>query len=251
MKIALCDDEQVHSTVLKKIIQRWATSQEQLINTYVYESAEAFLTEVSKGAKFDLAFLDIRMGGMSGVELAKLIRTRDMNMIIVFVTSFFDYVLEGYEVSAYRFLVKPVTEKKILETLNAVSDIMKRRRTGSYTISTGEATFSIAKSDIVYFTTDHHYLNVHTFKEVHRIRGKLSQLADEFAKPVFMKCNRGVLLNVEHISCIHKNRVVMINKEVIPLARGYWEEMNQCYLEIHVAPLVDKIVRSSIDEKGE
>ena len=249
MKIALCDDERFHSTVLKRVIHEWSKDQKETIDIYVYESAEEFLTDFDKGARFDLAFLDIQMGGMNGVELAKLIRDRDMNMIIVFITSFMDYVLLGYEVDAYRFLVKPVTDKKVLETLQAAIEIHKRRHTGSYTITIGLSTFSVNKTEVVFFTTDYHYLNIHTFTDTYKIRGKLTELAEEFAKPMFVKCNRGVLINVEHISCIHRDMVIMTTKDKLSIGRTYWDDLNQCYLAIHAEPLVQSI-RSSLKREA-
>jgi DNA-binding LytR/AlgR family response regulator len=238
MRIALCDDEQMHSTILQRIIRQWSANQEEVIRTRVYESAEAFLTDFERGTKFDIAFLDIHMGGMSGVDLAKLIRQHDMNMLIVFVTNFRNYVFEGYEVSAFRFLIKPIKEKKVLETLCAAWEICKKRRVGYFNIVNEDATYKVAKSDIVFFETDNHYISVHTFDGVHRFRGKMNELDNEFSKPMFSKCNRGILVNVEHISSIHKTRVIMTNKEELSLSRIYWEEMNRCYMAVHVDPIV-------------
>jgi len=239
MRIALCDDEQMHSVILQRIIQQWSANQEEVIKTRVYQSAEAFLKDFEHGAKFDISFLDIQMGGMSGVDLAKLIRQRDMNMLIVFVTNFRDYVFVGYEVAAFRYLIKPIKEKKVLEALCAASEIYRRRRVGYLSVKNENGAYKIAKSDILYFETDNHYINVHAMDGVHRFRGKLSQLDDEFSKPAFAKCNRGLLVNVEHISSIHKTRVMMINKAELSLSRNYWEEISRCYMAVHVDPIVE------------
>ena len=241
MRIALCEDEKMHAVILQEIIQRWSTSQEQSNKIKVYESAEAFLKDFEDGAKFDLAFFDIRLGGMTGLDLAKLIRQRNTNMLIVFVTNFFDYVFEGYEVSAFRYLLKPIKEKKMMEALAAANEICRKRSAGYYTVITEETTYKIKKSEIIYFATQDHYIHVHTVNGTHRFRGKMSQLDDEFAKPMFAKCNRGILINVVHISSIHKDRVNMVNKENLPLSRVYWEDLNRCYIAVHVNPLTAKM----------
>jgi len=70
MRIALCEDEKMHAAMAQDMIRQWSASQEQNIEITIYESAEAFLKDFHRGVKFDLAFLDIRLGGMSGIELA-------------------------------------------------------------------------------------------------------------------------------------------------------------------------------------
>ena len=236
MRIALCDDEKMYSEILQSMIQQWAADQEETIKINVFESAEGFLKKMDQGVKYDLLFLDIQMGGMSGVELAKTIRQRDMNMLIVFVTSFLDYVFVGYEVAAFRFMVKPVKEKKVLEALNAAIEVCRKRSTKFFAIRKENVTFKVAKSDIVYFAKDNHYITVHTFDNTYRYRGKLTELGDEFAKPAFVLCNRGILVNVEHISSIYKDKVIMTNNEELPASRLYWDDLNRCYLAVHVAP---------------
>jgi len=251
MRIAICDDERMYSTVLKRIVDQWSMTQEQVVTIHVYESAEAFLTDFDKGVTFDLSYLDIHLGGMSGVELAKLIRKRDMNMFIVFVTNFFDYVIEGYEVLAFRFLLKPIREKKVLEILNAASEACDSRNVSYLTIRQDEFIYKVAKSDIVYFESARHYITVRTLDNEYKLRGRLPQLTDEFAKPMFTKCNRGILLNVAHIYCIHKDQVIMTTKEKFSLSRMYWEDLNQCFLAVHVDPLVGKIGRYSRKKEAE
>jgi len=239
MKIAVCDDEQMYSSILTRIIQQWSARQEQVIKLRVYESAEAFLKEFERGAKVDLAFLDIHMDGMNGFELARRVRQSDINMLIVFITNLRDYVFEGYEVSAFRYLIKPIREKKVLEVLYSASEIYRQRSTSYFTVRTEVATLRVAKCDILYFATQSHYINVHTFDGVHKFRGKLSMLDREFPQPMFTKCNRGILVNVSHIHCIQKDRVTVINKEDLPLSRLYWEEVNRCYLDIHMPTEAD------------
>ena len=245
MRIALCEDEKMHAAVTQDIIRQWSASREQDVEIAIYESAEAFLKDFHRGVKYDLSFLDIHLGGMSGIDLARSIRQFDMSMLIVFVTNFRDYVFEGYEVSAFRFLMKPVKERGVVEALNAASEICRRRGESYFTIVKEDAIQRIAKSGIVYFATQNHYIHVHTFDGVHVIRGKMSSLDDEFAKPMFVKCNRGIMINVEHISSIRKDQVSMVNKETLPLSRVYWEELNRCYIAVHVTPAAEKFRQSA------
>ena len=99
MRIAICEDNPKEQERLKAAIQDWAQARNAQADVLCYASAEAFLMawpEVS----FDLAFLDIQMKDMDGIQLAETIRRSDKNMLLVFVTSFTQYVLKGYDVAA-------------------------------------------------------------------------------------------------------------------------------------------------------
>ena len=82
----------------------------------LYASAEEFLFK-AEGASYDLLLLDIAMKEMNGMELARKVRERDPEAVLVFVTSDPGFALEGYEVDAYRYLMKPVREDKLFEVL--------------------------------------------------------------------------------------------------------------------------------------
>jgi len=236
MRIAICEDEPMYVTVLQRIIQQWAATQSQVIEIETYENAEAFIRSYGRDEHVDLAFLDIQMGGMSGLELAKWIRQRDMRMMLVFVTSFTRYILDGYSVFAFDFLLKPVKEKKVLDVLSRALELHTRRNTNCINIKTDIATLRIAKADIVYVASRGHYLNIYTFDEEHKTRMKLSSLSSDLTKPMFTKCIKGVLVNVEHITCIRKDQVDLANGHQQCLSRSCWEDLNRCYLSIHVDP---------------
>lgn len=238
MRIAVCDDERIYSSILERIIFQWAAHQEQVVNVDVYSSGEALLKVFDLGTRYDIAFLDIQMGGISGLDLAKHIRQWDMSMLIIFCTNFKDYVFEGYEVSAFRFLIKPVKEKKCLETLNVASDVCKSKQIGHFTIQTESMKRRIAKCDIVYINAEGHYLLAHTQDEVFKFRGKIAQVEKDFSPPMFAKCNRGIIVNVAQIFCITRDQVSMANQENLPVSRLYIDDLNRCYLAVHMGPLM-------------
>lgn len=238
MRIAICDDERIHSSVLERIIKQWAAFQEEVVKVRLYDSGEAFMKDFDRGVKFDVVFLDIQMGGISGIDLAKHIREWDMSIMIVFCTNFRDYVFEGYEVSALRYLIKPIKERKCIETLNVISEACKKKQTGHFTVKTETTTHRIAKSDIVHISSSGHYLYAHTFDAAYKFRGKLTQIEEDFAPPMYTKCNRGILINLAHVNCITRETVTMTNQEELPVSRNYYEDLNRCYLAVHVEPVM-------------
>ena len=98
MRFAICEDDLSMQQRLSDAIADWAKSKKIQSDILCYPSAESFIM-AWPDISFDLAFLDIQMKGMTGIELAEYIRKTDKNMLIVFVTSFSQYVLKGYDVN--------------------------------------------------------------------------------------------------------------------------------------------------------
>ena len=118
MRIAIIEDEQLHSDLLISYIKKWAdirkiSSKNIIINNY--ENAEQFLFDYDDEKSFDVLFVDIQMSGMNGMDMAKKVREKDKNVSLVFTTGITDYIQEGYEVEAMHYLIKPLKEEKVYE----------------------------------------------------------------------------------------------------------------------------------------
>ena len=116
-RLAICDDNQTDAAYLQTLLKRWAASAGTALNMESFPSAEAFLFRYEEDRSFDLLLLDIEMGQMSGVELARKIRQENRLVQIVFITGYMEYISEGYDVEALHYLIKPVTEEKLRTVL--------------------------------------------------------------------------------------------------------------------------------------
>ena len=116
--IALCDDTPEDIQLILAIVQRWAAARGTEIQTQTFSSAENFLFHYAEDKQYDILLLDVEMGEMDGVSLAKRLRQAKDPVQIVFITGYSDYIAEGYEVSALHYLMKPVREEKLMDVLD-------------------------------------------------------------------------------------------------------------------------------------
>ena len=123
LRIAYCEDESAQAQQVKSFWKEWSKAREINCQVEIFQNAESFLfaQEPLRRLPYDMLLLDIRMKEMDGFELAKNIRTFDSELKIVFLTSDPGYVFEGYEVAAWRYLLKPVTKKKLFELGDALA----------------------------------------------------------------------------------------------------------------------------------
>ena len=110
MRIAIVDDLAAERALLKDRLEQQLHRRNVLADILEYESGEKFL-EAARKAPFTAAFLDIYMNGMTGMEAAKELRKTDTDCLLVFTTTSTDHALEGFQVRALHYLVKPFTER--------------------------------------------------------------------------------------------------------------------------------------------
>ena len=117
-KIAVCDDSAADQSYMEKLAHFWAADMQHTIQVHVYASAESFLFHYAQQKDYDILLLDIEMGLMDGVALAKKLRQENERIQIIFITGFPDFIAEGYEVSAVHYLIKPVSKETLAKALD-------------------------------------------------------------------------------------------------------------------------------------
>ena len=116
--VAICEDEKVILDFESSLVSEWAAGAGCTVQLDTYISAEQFLFESEDKEPYDVLIFDIQMKNMNGMELAKKLRARGCDSVIIFVTGVPDYAIEGYEVGAVRYILKPVKP----EVLNGLLD---------------------------------------------------------------------------------------------------------------------------------
>lgn len=122
MRICFCDDEASTRSQFERMAAAWEEQRGEAAELQLYNSAEQLLFEVdqpeAQELAFDLILLDIQMGGMDGITLARQLRAQDKRVTLAFLTAAREYVFEGYEVQAVRYLLKPMQQEKVFELLD-------------------------------------------------------------------------------------------------------------------------------------
>lgn len=199
-RIAIVDDLKMDRERLEKDVAKWYAKQGMEAGISVYDSGAAMLAEFSKD-RFHIAFLDIRMDDMTGIELAEHLREEDTALLICFLTTSREYAFDAFPIHPFDYLIKPYKE----EQLNHVLAEANRALSGSepeITVKAGKAEVQVTYSQIVSaFSQGHNVLfRLTDGSTVRGLKtfGETEQLltADER----FLTCNRGVLVNMDHVA---------------------------------------------------
>jgi len=231
MRIAICEDTPKEQDRLKAAIQDWAQARNAGADILCYASAEAFLMawpEVS----FDLAFLDIQMKDMDGVQLAETIRRSDKNMLLVFVTSFAQYVLKGYDVAALHYLIKPLSAAKLLPVLDKAHMIWRSRQSDFLMVPDGSGQIKLPFDSINYISMFSHTAEIHTDDKKYELRKTAAELA-EMLPSHFARCHRSYIVNLFKADCVYKESLILSDGTKLPVSRNSSKQVGEAFLRLH------------------
>lgn len=226
--IAICDDINEDTQYLASVAQSWAQKQKVSVNIETFPSAESFLFRYEEKKDYDILLLDVEMKGITGIELAKQIRPRNRRVEIIFITSHFELVGEGYEVDALHYLVKPIVETKLMEVLSKAAQKLSVEPP-SLVISCNGETVKLLEPDILYIESFLHYVVVHTQSTEYKLKENLSALEEKLSDE-FYRTHRSYLVSLKHIQRISRTAVWLDCGAEIPLARGKYDDVNRAFI---------------------
>lgn len=224
LKIGICEDDAGQRHYLAEQVRAWAGGNRHLIEVEQYPGAKEFLFSYEESKDFDILLLDIEMPGVSGIELAKRVRSENTAVQIVFITGYYEYFSDGFDVSALHYLLKPANEAKLFPVLDrAVHNLSSRQR--CVLLATGEADIKVSLTDILYAEAENVYVNVHALSGNYRVRMSLGKFAEQLDE-TFYKAHRSYVVSLKHISKITRKEITVTNGDVIPLRRGAYNEIH-------------------------
>ena len=228
-KIAVCDDSAGDREYITALVRQWAERSGYLLELSQFVSAEHFLFEYGDQSGYDILLLDIEMGEMDGVTLAKRLRRENETLQIVFVTGYDRYISEGYEVAALHYLMKPVKEDKLLAVLDRAADRL-RKAERVLTLETGGETVRVPLRHIRFIDVRLNYATVHAQRDytVKKPLGELAAALDER----FHRVGRSAIVNLARISRVTKTDIYLDDGAVIPLPRGAYESVNRAIIDL-------------------
>lgn len=229
LKICVCDDDPAQRGYLADVVRAWAKRNRHLAELRQYADAGAFLFDYSEEKDFDVLLLDVELPGMNGIELAKAVRRENDAVQIIFITGFYEYFGDGFDVSALHYLIKPVEEEKLCAVLNRAAELLAYRQR-SVLLSTPEGDVKVPLADILYAEAQNVYVVVHTTHGPYRTRmslGKFSALLDE----TFFKVHRSYIAGLKHVRKITRTAVVMANGDTIPISRGLYHDVHAALIK--------------------
>lgn len=233
MRIAVCDDErEIREDVGQKIRHYLPEA-----DVCLYESAERLLMEQGMP---DILFLDIKMNGMNGMELAERLRRQDQDATIVFLTALEEYVYRAFDVGAFHYLLKPIDAVKFYEVLEKAVAERKRIREAAHlrgeceeeslTIKNKARTEKIYLSEIVYLEVFNRKVTLHKMQGEIEFYGRLKDLEHRLGAD-FVRCHRAYIVNLRYVRRYNAEEITLENGDSVMMAKTKYAEFVRRYMD--------------------
>ncbi|WEV46820.1 LytTR family DNA-binding domain-containing protein [Bifidobacterium sp. ESL0690] len=198
------------------------------LNRYQSENGENFTVSVfDDGAKivenyrpiYDILLLDIEMKEMDGMEAARRIRKIDSSVVIVFITNASQYAINGYEVQALSYLLKPVPYFAFCQEIKRCIEAVRRQSDDSMLFEVGSQRTRVELKSIVYIESIRHTIIIHTLDGKLSITSTLKELETQLDGHDFFRSNSCYLVNLRHVTGIEDQDCIMSNGERLRISR--------------------------------
>ena len=227
MRVAIIDDEKESFDLLKSYLIRYQKEHGGAFEIETFSSGEELLKDYR--AIYDILIFDIQMPGISGIDAAKKVREHDKKAIILFITSMAQYALQGYEVEAVDYIIKPLSYYDFAMKIAKVIRKVVQQEEVCVAVDTQEGIRKVLVSGICYMEVLGHYIYYHTKEGLIVARGSMKEAEEQFTLYNFVRVHKSYIVNLRHVTKVDANDVE-VNGERIPLGRVYRHMFLQAFL---------------------
>ena len=227
--VAIVDDEKVFSDQLAGMLRRWQETHGEELNVTCFQDGIDIAEDFK--SKWDIIFLDIQMKLLDGLETARRIRACDSDVILIFVTTMGQYAINGYEVDAFDYILKPLEYSRFELRMNkAVKEAEKKKAHSFVYLKKYSDMVKVSTDDILYIEVNGHTLIYTTTDGTFERRAKISDAEAELSGLPFSRCSLSYLVNLKRIDRVSKDSVFIGGNE-LPISRNRKKEFLQAFTD--------------------
>lgn len=204
--VAIVDDEKKQSEHLKNNLKRFFRERGEEYSVALFPNGKKLLEGYTSA--YDVIFMDIEMPYVDGMEVAKKIREIDEKTVIIFVTAFAQYAVNGYDVRALDFIVKPVEYFSLSVKMNKALAYLEKSRNRSVYLKNSDEMHALFLSEIYYVESFDHSVLFHTARGNFTEWSSLKAAEKKINSPLFVYCHRSFLVNLSFVSKIRADGII-------------------------------------------
>lgn len=229
VRIGICDDESHVRLKTREALEKYLKIYELTYEIYEFSSGEALLASYPQ--TLDLLLLDVKIGQLNGLETAKKIRSFDSAVDIIFLTSFIEFMQEGYVVRAYRYLLKPIDEKKVLKHIMPCIEERLLKKDSYLLIRNKGTVYKIDIDSILYIETQKPRVVIHTLNQRYEVKMSLLEMERRLSGYPFFRSHNSYLIHLAYVEQLSVN-TVRIKQDEVPVSKHRMKELKLSMLKL-------------------
>ena len=228
LHIAICDDESIDRQRAADLTNEISTEEGLACSLSIYGSAMALLNAIQGGTQFHILLLDVMMDGLDGMALAAALRELGDSTAIIFMSTNREMALRGYEVSAARYLAKPLQHAQLREALLYCYKTFCEKKEILLPTTKGQRRIPLAS--ILYAEAMERVTKLALTDRVEELSIKFSNLTLLLPERQFVFCHRSYLVNLEQIAYIRSRELELTSGEILPVSRYRLEDLQKRFV---------------------
>lgn len=228
MRVAICDDEKPMQTILENLLDEFGRLRNIDISIDKFDNGHDLLRVLSE-KEYEIVFMDHQMQDIDGMETSRLIRSRNNDCVIIFVSAFPEVAVDSYEVNAFRFIVKPINKEKLFK---AIDDHLRSIDYDNLLIlNTNDGKWKIKMSDIIYAEAKGKHTIVRTAQKSFEINIHMKKIEDKLPSEKFCRCQRAYIAGFAHINNHTNAEIIFDNGERAQIGKAYYSKFKNAFQE--------------------
>lgn len=217
IRIAIAEDDPQCFAQMEQYIAQFGQETGRAFHITRYDNGEDLVERYRP--EFDLILMDVEMPFMDGMTAAGYVREKDPEVVIVFVTNLAQYAIQGYAVNALDYILKPLSYFSFSQRLNRALQFVRKREAGFLTVAVKGGAMKLEIDGIFFVERLGRQLMFHTRTGVYASTATLQQIEQELEGRGFARCNKGYLVNLEHVDGIQDGCAVVHGSRLL-ISRG-------------------------------
>lgn len=219
IRISICDDDARHLKYTYNLVSRYMKG--YVTELDCFSSPESLLSQVENGGYLpDIAILDIRLGRMDGIELARQLNRCAPGCCIIFLTGYSEYCSDVYGTEHIFFVVKSHAEQYLSVALDKALAYLDSHSADVISFTTHGTTVVLRVKQIVYIESSLRKLRIFTEKDSFETYGKIDDFLSEEQGELFVRCHQSFLINLRYVTGINSTGFILSSGELIPISRS-------------------------------
>jgi len=232
VRIAVLDDEKQYYEIIRQITK---TAMEQMgmdFEIQEYSCADTLFADLSKDEYFDVYLLDVQMPDKSGMEVAKQVRLKYWDPIIIFITNYIDYAVAAFEVNAFRYIPKVQLNEILPKAYQMLCTDAWQEKQRVYIIDTASRVERIPYREIYYLKKEGKYVSIIHQRGTSKVRKTLMEVVDELNAKQFLIIERGFAVNIHHVMTFKEHQLLMRDGSRLPIGKPRMQVVKRAIVEM-------------------
>ena len=222
--IFLCDDNHIILKKYTELLDSIAKKNHIPVQITAFSSAEELLYHLHEVPSFpDMIYLDIFMGKLNGIDLAKYLRKNNCNSQIIFLTGSADYVFDAFDTLPFHYILKAnTTVRRFEEIFISAIDTIQEQKEDLLIIESKTKIEKIPLHQIDYFEVSHRLVLIHYAQNrICSFHSSLDLLEKKLFDKGFIRCHRAYLVNLEHVKVFNSKKIILTSDTTLPIGTTY------------------------------